>query len=105
MNRVHPVLAPAAAVGRLRETADSLRRTRPAEPLAAAAAARLADRYDDLADFSELAAREREQLDGVAARLGTDALVFVPELSRDVFDFHALADVGHHLFAASSAPG
>ncbi len=105
VNRVHPVLAPAAAIGRLRETAASLRRPGPADPLAAAAAVRLADRYTDLADFSGLAAREREQLDGVAARLGTDALVFVPELPRDVFDFRALADVGHHLFAPPRTPG
>ena len=74
-------------------------------PARRAAARRLAARYDDLADFAAFAARERAQLAGVAARLDTDTVAYVAELTHDVHDFAALAEVARHLFAAAPAPG
>ena len=37
------------------------------------------------------------------ARAGRAAVAYVPFLSRDVYDFDALAEVGRYLFAAAPA--
>ena len=58
----------------------------------------------DLADFAAFAARERDELAGVAVRLDTETVAYVAELSHDVHDFDALAEVARHLFAAPAAP-
>jgi anion-transporting ArsA/GET3 family ATPase len=64
------------------------------------AAARLAARYANLADFEDVALRERAELIGLEQRIGDAAVAHVPELGYDVHDFGALRAVGSHLLAA-----
>jgi anion-transporting ArsA/GET3 family ATPase len=61
------------------------------------ASARLVARYDNLAEFEEVAARERRELAGLEERLGHASVAHVPELGYDVHDFTALRAVGEHL--------
>lgn len=61
------------------------------------ASARLVARYDNLAEFEEVAARERRELAGLEERLGHAPVAHVPELGYDVHDFTALRAVGEHL--------
>ncbi len=105
VNRMLPAFATAEAVPGLREHAVALRSADLMDLRGAAAARRLAARYDDLADFAAFAARERAELAGVAARLDTDVVAYVAELPHDVHDFGALAEVARHLFAAQPVPG
>jgi hypothetical protein len=67
----------------------------------AASATRLAELYTNLADFRQVAERERHHMAGVKARAGRAAVAYVPFLSRDVYDFDALAEVGLHLFTTT----
>ena len=98
-NRVLPQFAPADEVPRLRSRAAALRAASDGGPEADAAARRLADRYDTLADLATIAAREHADLAGVAARMGGPPVAFVPFMAHDVHDVAALRDVGRHLFA------
>ena len=68
-------------------------------------ATRLAAQYDNLADFNEIAERERSHLETVRVRVGSAAVAFVPYLAHDVYDFDALAAVGQLLFASCRRPG
>jgi anion-transporting ArsA/GET3 family ATPase len=61
---------------------------------------RLAAHYANLADLEEVAVREREELAGLEQRIGDAAVVHVPELAHDVYDFAALRAVGSHLVGA-----
>ena len=61
------------------------------------ASVRLAARYTNLAEFEEVAARERRELTGLEERLGDASAAHVPELGYDVHDFTALRAVGRHL--------
>jgi anion-transporting ArsA/GET3 family ATPase len=97
VNRVHPSFGDEAPAG-LRAAAEALRHapaeTRPTEP-----AVRLAALYDNLADFREIAALEREHIEALRARIGGDtALAYVPYLAHDVHDFATLHEVGELLF-------
>ena len=92
VNRVHPSFGDEAPAG-LRAAAEALRHA-PAE-----APRRLAALYDNLADFREIAALEREHIEALRARIGTDsALAYVPYLAHDVHDFATLHEVGQLLF-------
>ncbi|HEX5615396.1 MAG TPA: ArsA-related P-loop ATPase [Acidimicrobiia bacterium] len=95
VNRVHPRFGDESPEG-LRARAAELR----ALSGAPAEAASLAAAYDNLADFHEVARRERESLTGIRELAGPGVIAFVPFLAHDVFDFGALDDIGHHLFAA-----
>ncbi len=65
------------------------------------AAARLAARYANLADFEEVAAAgTRASSPGLEQRIGDASVSHVPELGHDVHDFAALRAVGSHLLAA-----
>ena len=70
------------------------------DPAVEAAARRLAARYDNLAEFEDIAARERRELAGLEARIGGASVAYVPELGHDVHDFTALRAVGEHLLSA-----
>jgi len=97
VNRVHPSFGDEAPAG-LRAAAEALRHA-PAETPPAAAAHRLAALYDNLADFREIAALEREHIEALRARIGGDsALAYVPYLAHDVHDFATLHEVGRLLF-------
>ena len=96
MNRVHPMFGSEAPAG-LRAAAKELR-TGAGDSTANEAAQRLAERYENLADFREVAELEREHLEGVHERIGSTSIAFVPYLSRDVYDFAALHEIGRLLF-------
>jgi anion-transporting ArsA/GET3 family ATPase len=97
VNRVHPSFGDEAPEG-LRAAAEALRLT-PSEP-----AARLAARYDNLADFREIATLEREHLEALRDRIGGEtALAYIPYLAHDVHDFATLHEVGGLLFDTISA--
>ncbi len=64
------------------------------------ASARLATHYANLADFEEVAVRERAELAGLEDRIGDASVAHVPELGHDVHDFAALRAVGDHLMGA-----
>jgi anion-transporting ArsA/GET3 family ATPase len=102
VNRVHPSFGTEAPAG-LRAAAQALRISRddqaPTEP-----ARRLAALYDNLADFREIAAVEREHIEALRDRIGGEtALAYVPYLAHDVHDFAALHEVGDLLFDTISA--
>jgi anion-transporting ArsA/GET3 family ATPase len=98
VNRVHPRFGDERVDG-LRARARSLADT----PGDAAAGAQLAALYENLADFRQVADRERLHVAGVKARVGHAAIAYVPYLERDVYDFDALAEVGGHLFDGADA--
>lgn len=99
VNRVHPDFGEVSEVERLRAEAAAL--VVPdggaAGPDERAAVARLAARYENLADYASMAARERAQLAGVGERIGSGVIAYVPSLPHDVVDFEALDAVAGHL--------
>ena len=104
VNRVHPMFGDEAPAG-LRAAAAELRKgEQSGNPEAAErlAAERLAERYENLADFREVAEIEREHLRGVHERVGSASITYVPYLSRDVYDFSALEEIGSLLFDESA---
>jgi anion-transporting ArsA/GET3 family ATPase len=90
VNRMHPSFGDEAPTG-LRAASDELAH-RDEE-----AARRLRARYDNLADFREIAQLERDHVKGVQERVGATTISFVPYLSRDVYDFAALREIGRLL--------
>jgi anion-transporting ArsA/GET3 family ATPase len=92
VNRVHPRFGDEAPAG-LRAAAGEL-----AEQ-SGDAAARLRARYENLADFREIAQLERASVEGVQARVGARSISYVPYLARDVYDFAALGEIGRLLIA------
>ncbi|HTD51119.1 MAG TPA: ArsA-related P-loop ATPase [Acidimicrobiia bacterium] len=91
VNRVHPLFGEEAPVG-LRATAAELAGVD--DP----AARQLSARYENLANFREIAELERAHVEGVQARVGATTVAYVPYLSRDVYDFAALREIGALLF-------
>jgi anion-transporting ArsA/GET3 family ATPase len=94
VNRVHPHFGPDRDEAALRARADEVRQGSVGDR---AAAERLALRYDNLADYSKLAHRERAQAAGVGDRIGAGVVAYVPSLAHDVVDFAALDAVALHL--------
>ncbi len=101
VNRIHPRFGDEKPEG-LRARAVTLQAS-AAEHTGdtAAAAARLAALYTNLADFQEIAERERAHMEGVRERIGSAAVAYVPFIARDVHDFDSLHEVGTLLFAAA----
>jgi anion-transporting ArsA/GET3 family ATPase len=91
VNRVHPDFGT--------DQSPSDLRARAVELAAAgnAAAARLATRFENLADYVGLAARERDELARAGQRIGAGMVTYVPSLAHDVVDFAALEAVASHL--------
>jgi anion-transporting ArsA/GET3 family ATPase len=80
---------------------DALRaRARELAALDGKTAVRLAAHYTNLADFDDVARRERHELAGLEERIGNASVTHVPELGHDVHDFAALDAVGKHLMGA-----
>jgi anion-transporting ArsA/GET3 family ATPase len=92
VNRVHPSFG-AEAPDSLRERAAALV---PPDGNGEAGR-RLAALYANLADFGEVARRERHHLAGLEAQVGEIPVVHVPFLAIEVHDFSGLEEVGHHL--------
>ncbi len=104
VNRVHPRFGEGRPEG-LRARASTLAAVPPdGDGERAAAAARLAALYSNLADFQEVSDRERHQFEGVRDRVEHATVAYVPFLARDVYDFGALAEVGRHLFVPDEPP-
>jgi anion-transporting ArsA/GET3 family ATPase len=99
VNRVHPRFGAEHPAG-LRARARSLRELPVSDREGRAARIRLAAHYDNLADFNEVAERERAHIETVRIRTGSAAVAYVPFLAHDVHDFEALADVGRLLFGS-----
>jgi anion-transporting ArsA/GET3 family ATPase len=91
VNRVHPDFGTESEPTALREQAEELR------AVAGDAAARLAVRYANLADYTALARRERDELTRAGQRIGAEVVAYVPSLAHDVVDFAALEAVASHL--------
>jgi anion-transporting ArsA/GET3 family ATPase len=99
VNRVHPKFGEESPAG-LRATAAALAQRDDD------AARRLAARYENLADFREIAELERDHVRDIQSKVGANAIAYVPYLSRDVYDFAALHEIGTILFAsANGRPG
>jgi hypothetical protein len=103
VNRVHPLFGDEAPAG-LRAAAAELRNARGDRPADRPAAERLALRYENLADFRDVAEIEREHLRDVHERIGSTSITYVPYLSRDVYDFAALREIGGFLFDEADDP-
>ena len=99
VNRVHPQFGAELAAG-LRARVETLRQLEFGRDTERQARDRLADRYQNLAEFNEIAERERAYIETVRVRTRTAAVAFVPYLPHDVHDFTALAVIGRILFAA-----
>jgi anion-transporting ArsA/GET3 family ATPase len=101
VNRVHPAFATTGDLDAMRIAAQRLghEAQRATTPEARDAAARLAVRYSNLADYSALGAREREQLADAGRGIGAGEVVYVPSLTHDIVDFVALDAVAQYLTA------
>jgi len=104
VNRVHPRFGTEHPAG-LRARAETLRGLPVADREGRAARTRLAAHYDNLADFNEVAERERAHIETVRVRTGSAGVSFVPYLAHDVHDFEALAEVGRLLFGSHPSQG
>ena len=101
VNRVHPRFGDELAAG-LRARADTLSELNAATRTERAARDRLAARYLNLAEFNEIAERERANIETVRVRTRSAAVAYVPYLAHDVHDFQALAEVGEILFGGGT---
>lgn len=104
VNRVHPRFGEEMAVG-LRARAETLRELDVATRGEREARDRLAARYQNLAEFNEIAERERANIETVRMRTRRAAVAYVPYLAHDVHDFQALAEVGEILFGTDIEAG
>lgn len=96
VNRVHPSFGDEDPAG-LRARAEHLSTASGSAPKDTAGA-RLAAQYENLADFGEIAARERHHLEAIRSRIGSAPVSTVPFLAQDVHDFAALSEIGDQLF-------
>jgi len=99
VNRVHPTFGETEEIDALRERAAQLTElvSSGTDVATRNARARLAVRYENLASYASLGARERAELADAGQRIGAGAVVYVPSLAHDVVDFAALDAVRHYL--------
>ncbi|MGH8998350.1 MAG: ArsA family ATPase [Acidimicrobiia bacterium] len=90
VNRIHPEFGA--------EAPEAIR-ARGAAVAAAAPGAGMDALYANLADFVDLAGRERGHLAGLAGEIGDVPVARVPLLPFDVCDVESLMAVGRHVFA------
>ena len=96
VNRVHPDFGAQSAPFELRARAVEIS-VADMSGDGIEAAARLALRYENLADYVSLGQHERDELARAGDRIGAGVVTFVPSLAHDVFDIAALDEVGRHL--------
>lgn len=103
VNRVHPVFGGELASG-LRARAEELgtELADKADVECTEARSRLAARYENLAEFREVAERERGNLRDLSGLIGDAPIAFVPFLAHDVHDFSALRELGALLFRSDA---
>jgi anion-transporting ArsA/GET3 family ATPase len=100
VNRIHPEFGaeePDGLRDRSRALADGREATGDPD-----AARRLGELYANLADFVELAKRERRHLEGLEWSVGAVPVVRVPMLGVEVCDIASLSEVGRYLLAGAS---
>ncbi|HEY0399594.1 MAG TPA: hypothetical protein VGF00_14455, partial [Acidimicrobiia bacterium] len=100
VNRIHPEFGgeePDGLRDRSRALADG--REASGDP---DSARRLGELYANLADFVELATRERRHLEGLEWSVGAVPVVRVPMLGVEVCDIASLSEVGRYLLGAAS---
>ncbi len=95
VNRVHPSFGDESPDG-LRTTARAIRLERSEH------CERLAELYDNLANFREIALLERDHIEGMRDKIGSAVAAYVPYLAHDVYDFGALHEVGQLLLSTIS---
>jgi anion-transporting ArsA/GET3 family ATPase len=103
VNRIHPMFGDEMPEGLRARAAALAEAAAPGE--GSEAPAGLALLYENLADFSELAGRERGNLIGLEQQVGDVPIVRVPLLPTEVCDFSGLLAVGRHLVAPVPEPG
>jgi anion-transporting ArsA/GET3 family ATPase len=107
VNRIHPEFGTEDPEG-LRVRSGALTEAAP-RTAAPESARHLGELYANLADFVELAKRERGHLAGLERSIGAVPVVRVPLLGVEVCDIDSLTAVGRYLLAAASngptAPG
>lgn len=103
VNRIHPMFGDEKPEGLRARAAALAEAASPGE--GSEAPAGLALLYENLADFSELAGRERRNLIGLEQQVGDVPIVRVPLLPTEVCDFSGLLAVGRHLVAPVPEPG
>jgi anion-transporting ArsA/GET3 family ATPase len=89
VNRIHPDFGAAAPSGGPGPTGGDRR---------------LEELYATLADFVELAKRERHHLEGLERSVGAVPMVRVPLLEVEVCDIASLGEVGRYLLGSASGP-
>jgi anion-transporting ArsA/GET3 family ATPase len=101
VNRVHPMFGDEIPAG-LRARAAGLREH---DESAADIEERMAELYDNLADFREIALHERKNVEGLHDRVQTASVTYVPYFVNDVYDFKALHAVGEVLVSGREPDG
>jgi anion-transporting ArsA/GET3 family ATPase len=101
VNRVHPMFGDEIPAG-LRARAAGLRDHREN---GADIEERMAELYDNLADFREIAIHERKNVEGLHDRVQTASVTYVPYFVNDVYDFGALHAVGEVLVSGREPDG
>jgi anion-transporting ArsA/GET3 family ATPase len=101
VNRVHPMFGDEIPAG-LRARAEDLRE----HPESGTdIEERMAQLYDNLADFREIALHERRNVEGLHERVQTASVTYVPYFVNDVYDFEALHAVGEVLVSGREPDG
>jgi anion-transporting ArsA/GET3 family ATPase len=101
VNRVHPMFGDEIPAG-LRARAEDLRE----HPESGTdIEGRMAQLYDNLADFREIALHERRNVEGLHERVQTASVTYVPYFVNDVYDFEALHAVGEVLVSGREPDG
>ena len=102
VNRIHPQFGTDLPDGVRARSRGLIPAAGSADPEAREATRRLHELYANLADFVELAGREKRHLAGLEALGGDVPVVRVPLLAVEVSDFRSLHEVGRHLLAPVS---
>jgi anion-transporting ArsA/GET3 family ATPase len=101
VNRIHPEFGTEVPEGLRARSATLAAAAHGAGGANGAAAGRLQALYANLADFLELAKRERRHLAGLEQQVGAVPVARVPLLPLEVCDITSLTEVGRFVFAPS----
>jgi len=102
VNRIHPEFGTEIPEGLRARSATLAEAAHGASASNGEAAGRLQALYANLADFLELAKRERRHLTGLEQQVGPVPVARVPLLPMEVCDISSLTEVGRYLLAPGS---